>query len=69
MILEVNNISKRYGDHIALNNVSLSIDKHCCYGVLGPNGAGKSTLLNIIAGYIMPSCGSATLNTVPNGAV
>ena len=69
MILEVKNISKNYGNHIALNNISFSIEKHGCYGVLGPNGAGKSTLLNIITGYITPSGSGATNNTVPNGAV
>lgn len=69
MILEVKNVSKSYHGIKALDNITLSIDKHGCYGVLGRNGAGKSTLLNIIAGYIPPSSNSATKKCVPNGAV
>ncbi len=51
-ILEVNNISKSFGDKPALKNVSLSIPKGEIFGLLGPNGAGKSTLIRIITQII-----------------
>jgi len=56
-VLVVENIVKKYGDRVVLNNVSLRIDKPMIYGLLGPNGAGKSTLLKIMAGVIEPDNG------------
>ena len=47
-ILKVNNVSKRYTNHVALDDVSLSVPEGSIYGLLGPNGAGKTTLIRII---------------------
>ncbi|MGB5780594.1 MAG: ATP-binding cassette domain-containing protein, partial [Eudoraea sp.] len=47
-ILVANNVTKKFGNQIALNNVSLAIPKNSIYGLLGPNGAGKTTLIRII---------------------
>ena len=46
-ILKIENVSKAFANHIALDDVSLSIPKGSIYGLLGPNGAGKTTLLRI----------------------
>ena len=49
-MIEVKNLVKRYGDHVAVNNLSFTVEEGQIYGFLGPNGAGKSTTLNAIAG-------------------
>lgn len=57
-ILKVNNVTKRYTNHTALDNVSLSIPEGSIYGLLGPNGAGKTTLIRIINHITAPDSGS-----------
>ena len=57
MILEVKNITKKFGELVALNNVNLSVEEGECRGVIGPNGAGKTTLFNIISGFLKPTSG------------
>lgn len=57
-MIEVKNLTKRYGDHVALNNMSFSVGENTIIGFLGPNGAGKSTTMNIITGYLSASSGS-----------
>lgn len=47
-MIEVKNLTKRYGKHTAVDGLRFSIDKGKIYGFLGPNGAGKSTTMNII---------------------
>jgi len=56
-ILEANEVTKRFGDHIALKKVSLHIPKNSIYGLLGPNGAGKTTLIRIINQITYPDSG------------
>jgi len=56
-ILEVNNVSKKYSNHIALNNVSLTIKEQSVFGLLGPNGAGKTSLIRIINQITGPDSG------------
>jgi ABC-2 type transport system ATP-binding protein len=56
-ILEVKKVVKKYGDYVALNEVSLSIPKGSIYGLLGPNGAGKTSLIRIINQITMPDSG------------
>ena len=56
-LLEVKNVVKKYGDYVALNEVSLSIPKGSIYGLLGPNGAGKTSLIRIINQITMPDSG------------
>ncbi len=55
--VEVNEVRKSYGDVVALNGVSLTVEEGEIYGLLGPNGAGKSTLMEIIAGLRTPDSG------------
>ncbi|MDO4191490.1 MAG: ATP-binding cassette domain-containing protein [Bacteroidales bacterium] len=61
-LLEVKNVSKRYTNHLALDNVSLSIDEGTIFGLLGPNGAGKTTLIRIINNITLPDSGEVLLN-------
>ncbi len=63
--LTVKNITKRYNDHVALNNVSLSIPEKSIYGLLGPNGAGKTTLIRIINQIINADEGEVFINGEP----
>lgn len=56
-ILQVNNVSKRYSNHVALNNVSLSVPEQSIFGLLGPNGAGKTSLIRIINQITGPDTG------------
>jgi ABC-2 type transport system ATP-binding protein len=56
-ILVAEGVSKKFGDHKALSNVSLEIPENCIYGLLGPNGAGKTTLIRIINQITHPDCG------------
>ncbi|TVR39708.1 MAG: gliding motility-associated ABC transporter ATP-binding subunit GldA [Cryomorphaceae bacterium] len=61
MSIEVKEVSKRYGEQLALNNVSFNIASGEVVGFLGPNGAGKSTMMKIITGYIPPTSGTASV--------
>lgn len=61
-ILEVNKVVKRYGDYVALNEVSLTVPKGSIYGLLGPNGAGKTSLIRIINQITMPDSGEVILD-------
>ena len=56
-ILVAKEVSKKYGNHIALNNVSLEIPENSIYGLLGPNGAGKTSLIRIINQITYPDSG------------
>ena len=56
-LLQVQNVTKRYGDKIALNDFSMDICPGEIVALIGENGAGKTTLLNIICGYSKPSAG------------
>ena len=60
-LIRIENITKRYSEHTALDNVSLSIPEGSIYGLLGPNGAGKTTLLRIINRIITPDAGRVLL--------
>lgn len=61
-MIEINNITKLYGQQKALDAVSLKINKGEIIGLLGPNGAGKSTLMKILTSFIPPTSGMATIN-------
>ena len=60
MSIEINHITKRYGEQLALNDITLSINKGII-GLLGPNGAGKSTLMKIITCFIPPTSGTVSV--------
>ena len=51
-MIEVKNLVKKYGEHLAVDGLNFTIEKGKIYGFLGPNGAGKSTTMNMITGYI-----------------
>lgn len=61
-LIRIENITKRYSGHTALDDVSLAIPEGSIYGLLGPNGAGKTTLLRIINRIIAPDSGRVLLN-------
>ena len=61
MSIIVQNVTKQYDNQLALNNVSLTIDKGEIIGLLGPNGAGKSTLMKIITCFIPPTQGTVSV--------
>ncbi|MCI9033315.1 MAG: ABC transporter ATP-binding protein [Lachnospiraceae bacterium] len=61
-MIEVKNITKRYGNHVAVDNLSFQVEKGMIYGFLGPNGAGKSTTMNIMTGYIAATDGTVEIN-------
>jgi ABC-2 type transport system ATP-binding protein len=60
--LELNNISKKYGNYQALDNISFSVPKGSIFGILGPNGAGKTTMLRIITGIFFQDSGEIQLH-------
>ena len=51
-MIEVKNLTKRYGDHLAVDHLNFTVESGKIYGFLGPNGAGKSTTMNIMTGYL-----------------
>jgi ABC-2 type transport system ATP-binding protein len=59
MSIQVNQLTKQYGEQKAIDNISFSINTGEVVGFLGPNGAGKSTTMKIITGYLMPDSGTA----------
>lgn len=61
-IVEINNLVKKYGDNVAVNDLSLNIDSKGVYGFLGPNGAGKSTLMKQIVTVTNPTSGKILYN-------
>ncbi len=61
-MVEAKNITKKFNDILALNNLSFSIGKQEIFGLVGPDGAGKSTLLRIIAGILKPTEGYVHIN-------
>ena len=57
-MIEVKNVTKKYGKVVAVDNISFTIQDGEIIGLLGPNGAGKSTTMNMITGYIEPTEGT-----------
>ena len=57
-MIQVENITKKYGSFVAVNDISFEIDEGEIVGFLGPNGAGKSTTMNMITGFIEPTSGN-----------
>jgi len=64
-ILDIKQISKSYGDHLALKDIDLVVPENSIFGLLGPNGAGKTTLIRIITQIIMPNSGSVLFKGMP----
>lgn len=61
-MVEVKNLVKRYGDKLAVDDVSFTVDSGEILGFLGPNGAGKTTTMNIITGYLSSTSGTVTVD-------
>ncbi len=61
-MIEVKELVKKYGDHVAVDHLSFSVKQGQIYGFLGPNGAGKSTTMNIMTGYLGASDGKVLIN-------
>ena len=62
VVLQANNLTKRYGDLIAVNNLSLEVYAGEVFGLLGPNGAGKTTSINMMCGLLTPDSGHVTIH-------
>jgi ABC-2 type transport system ATP-binding protein len=60
-MIETINLTKRYGDLVALDNLNLTIEEGDCFGFIGPNGAGKTTTIKILATLLKPSSGQAQI--------
>ena len=60
--ITVNEVTKRYADHTALDRMCIDIPEHCIYGLLGPNGAGKTTLIRILNQITAPDSGEVLIN-------
>lgn len=65
-VLEVRHLTKRYGQHLALDNVNSTLEKGEVYGLIGRNGAGKTTLIKVITKLIRPSQGSVLFTPPQN---
>lgn len=61
-MIEVKNLEKKYGNHVAVKNLSFTVEDGQVYGFLGPNGAGKSTTMNIMIGYLSATEGEVVIN-------
>jgi ABC-2 type transport system ATP-binding protein len=61
-MIETLNLTKKFRDHTAVNNVNLSVSKASIYGFLGQNGAGKTTTIRMLTGFIKPTSGSGTIS-------
>ena len=60
-LIEVKHLTKRYGDHTAVSDLTFSVEEGQVYGFLGPNGAGKSTTMNIMTGCLAATSGEVTI--------
>ena len=60
-MIETRQLTKRYGDLTAVDNISFKVETGQVLGFLGPNGAGKSTTMKMIAGFLAPTSGTATV--------
>ena len=61
-MIEVKHLTKKYGDKLAVNDISFKVEKGEILGFLGPNGAGKSTTMNMLTGYISSTSGQVLIN-------
>ena len=61
MVIEIKNLTKKFNEFTALNNISLEVLKGNLFGLLGPNGSGKSTLIKILTGQLSPTSGKISV--------
>jgi len=67
LVVETNGLTKKYGDRLAVDSVSMTVRRGEVYGFLGPNGAGKTTTLRMMLGLIRPTAGTASILGRPAG--
>jgi ABC-2 type transport system ATP-binding protein len=60
-VVEMNNLTKKFGDLVAVNNISISIGEGELFGLLGPNGSGKTTMIKMLTGQIKPTQGTVNV--------
>jgi len=60
--IAINRLTKKYGDHVVVNQLSLNVEEGEIFGFLGPNGSGKTTTIKMLCGLVAPSAGTATVN-------
>src|ERR1044072_5588791 len=60
-VIEINNLTKKFGNFTAVDGVSFAVFKGEIFGFLGPNGSGKSTIIRMLCGLIAPTAGAATV--------
>ncbi len=65
MEINLEHVSKKYGRHIAVNDVSITLSSGRIYGLIGPNGSGKSTTLKMMAGLLFPTSGFVKADEKP----
>ena len=65
VVLQATGLTKRYGDLVAVNNLSLDVREGEVFGFLGPNGAGKTTSINMMCGLLKPDGGHVTIRGQP----
>ena len=58
LVIDVKNLSKKFGDKLVVNHINLQVPKGKIYGFLGPNGSGKTTTIRMLCGLLTPSSGS-----------
>ena len=61
-MIQVEHLTKRYGSHLAVDEISFAVEEGIVYGLLGPNGAGKSTTMNILTGYLSATSGTVSID-------
>ncbi len=61
-VVAIDGVSMHYGDEVAVDNVSLSVERSCIFGFVGSDGAGKTTLLRMVAAMIRPTAGTIKIN-------
>ena len=60
MFLEIDQLTMQFGGLVAVNNVSIGIEKGEIHGLIGPNGSGKTTIFNVLSGYYKPTGGKVS---------
>jgi ABC-2 type transport system ATP-binding protein len=63
-MIKISNLTKKYGDHVAVNDLSLVINSGELFGFLGPNGAGKTTTIKMLTGVLRPTAGDIEINGI-----
>src|SRR5213082_1709160 len=60
-VIEIHRLTRKFGDLVAVKDVSFSVSRGAIYGLLGPNGSGKSTIIRMLCGVLEPTAGTASV--------